>query len=119
MRFRFNGGDGDQGYFSESFLAEKVFEPWFPSKIERGPAYLLKVITGSHCGEYLAITSRMVASLEDQLEVRDYLSVVVHQVRDPGPGFVASAERLPAIGMAAIEALDRTGPAILANPRKP
>ncbi len=119
MQFRFDGGDGDQSYFSESFFAEQVTEQWFPSAIERGLAYLLKIRTGSHRGEYLAITSRVVASLEEQLEVRDYLSVVVHQVRDPGPGFVANAERLPAIGMAVIEALGRTGPAILANPRKP
>jgi hypothetical protein len=119
MQFRFDGGDGDQSYFSETFLADLVIEPWFPSTIERGPAYLVKVKTGSHRGEYLALTSRMVASLEEQLRVRDYLSVVVHQVRDPGPGFVASADRLPAIGMAAIEALGRTGSAILANPRKP
>jgi hypothetical protein len=119
MRFHFDGGDGDQSYFSESFIAELVTEPWFPSAIERGPAYLVKIKTGSHHGEYLALTSRMVASLEEQLKVRDYLSVVVHRVRDPGPGFVASAVSLPAIGMAAIKALGRTGSAIFANPRKP
>jgi hypothetical protein len=118
MQFRFDGGDGDQSYFAESFLAERVVEPWFPSIIERGPAYLVKIKTGAHCGEYLALTSRVVASLEEQLNARNYLSVVVHAVRDPGPDFVATAERLPAIGMAAIEALHR-GAAILADPRKP
>lgn len=119
MEFRFDGGDGDQSYFSEPFLAERVIEPWFPSTIRRGSAYLVKVKSGVHRGEYLALTSRVVASLADQLKVGNYLSVVVHTVRDPGPGFVASAERVPAIGMAVIEALPMAGPAILANPRKP
>lgn len=119
MEFRFDGGDGDQSYFAQPFIAQRVIEPWFPPSIERGPAYLLKIMTGIHRGEYLAITSRVLASLEEQLSIRSYLSVVVHQVLDPGPGFVASAERLPAIGMAAIEALRPVGSAILANPHKP
>lgn len=119
MQFRIDGGDGDQNYFSEPFIAELVVESWFPPAIERGPAYLLKVKTGNHCGEYLAVTSRMLSSLEDQLKTRDYISVVVHKVRDPGPGFIASADKLPAIGMAAIEAISRSGPAILLDPRKP
>jgi hypothetical protein len=116
MRFLFEGGDGDQSYFSKSFIAERVFEPWFPDVIERGSAYLLKVLTGPHQDEYLAITSRVVASLEDQIAIRNYISVVVHTLRNPGPGFVASPENLFAIGMAAIEVLKPPGPAILANP---
>jgi len=119
MLFRFDGGDGDQSYFCKTFIAERVFEQWFPSIIQRGPAYLVKIKNGSHRDEYLALTSRMAASLEDQLKARNYLSVVVHRVCDPGPGFIASAERLPAIGMAAIEVLSPGGPAILANSQKP
>ena len=105
MLFRFNGGDGDQSYFSEPFLAERVSEPWFPSAIERGPAYLVRILSGTHRGDYLALTSRVASSLEEQLRVRNYLSVVVHAVHEPGSDFVASSERLPAIGMAAIEAV--------------
>lgn len=114
-RFRFAGGDGDQSYFAEPFLTERVIEPWFPSNIERGPAYLVKVLTGAHRGEYLALTSRVLATLEEQSATRGYLSVVVHVVCDPGPGFVASPERLPAIGMAAVEVLKPRRPAIVAN----
>lgn len=116
MQFKFNGGDGDQKYFSAPFLAERVVEPWFPSIIERGPAYLLKVKTGIHCGEYLAITSRMLASLEEQMSIRNYLSVVVHAVVDPGYGFIASSERLPAVGMAIIEVLSSARPSKFTKP---
>jgi hypothetical protein len=119
MLFQFDGGDGDQDYFAKSFVAERVIESWFPSKIERGHAYLVKVLSGDHLGEYLALTSRVIASLDDQLRARNYLSVVVHAVCNPGPGFIASAERLPAIGMAAIKAVYPAGSAILVNPHEP
>lgn len=112
MRFRFDGGDGDQNWFGESFLAEQVKVPWFPPTIADEPAYLLKVLTGHHRGEFIAITSRVVASLEEQLRVRDFISVVVHIVLDPGPGFRADGEHLTSIGMAAIEAIKLKGPAI-------
>lgn len=115
VRLRFDGGDGDQDYFGESFIAERVIEPWFPSSIRRGPAWLMKVLTGRHHGEYLALTSRVEASLADQMETRGWLSVVVHRVPEPhseAPGDNADPQ---AIGMAAAEVVRRSRPAIFAR----
>jgi hypothetical protein len=116
MRFVFDGGDGDQRYLGDPFIAERVFEPWFPKQIYDGEAYLALILTGAHKDEYLALTSRMVASLEEQLRVRDYLSVVVHLVRNPGPDFTADAGNLPAIGMAAVKVVTPPNPLISAHP---
>lgn len=116
MRFLFEGGDGDRAYFDNSFVAELVKESWFPSEIPRGKAYLAHILTGAHKGEYLALTSRVEASLEEQLSVRDYLSVVVHSVRNPGAGFVAEDENLPAIGMAAVKVIRPRESVLFKNP---
>jgi hypothetical protein len=116
MRFIIDGGDGDQSYFGHSFAAERVIEPWFPRKIPRGRAYLLRIITGVHKGEYLALTSKVIASLDEQLKAQNYLSVVVHLVKSPGADFVADEANLPAIGMAIIEAVRPRKPAIFKNP---
>lgn len=105
MRIEFGGGDGDQAYFGEPFDAERVEEDWFPGMLERGPAWLVKILNGRHRGEYLALTSHVKASLEEQMAIRDLLSVVVHLVRNPGPGFLETEETTPAIGMAAVEVL--------------
>jgi hypothetical protein len=107
MRFLFEGGDGDQSYFGEPFVAERVDEDWFPDTIEYGPAYLLKVTSGRHYGEYIAITSRQTASLEEQIARDIYISVIVHVIHNPGPGFVPIPENLDAIGMAVIEVVEQ------------
>jgi len=103
LKLHFDGGDGDQGYLGSPFTAVRVYEPWFPDRVRRGPAWLVRIGSGAHEGEFLALTSRVVASLDEQLEIRDYLSVVVHVVKQPGPGFSETEENLPAIGMAAVE----------------
>jgi hypothetical protein len=105
MRLGFGGGDGDQTYFGEPFVAELVEEDWFPGTLERGPAWLVKILNGRHRGEYLALTSRVKTSLEEQMAIRDMLSVVVQLVRKPGPGFAQTEAALPAIGMTTVEVL--------------
>jgi hypothetical protein len=107
IKLGFDGGDGDQTYFGEPFVATCVEEDWFPKRLERGPAWLVRILDGRHCGEYLALTSRVQASLEDQLAIRDMLSVVVQRVKEPGPGLKETEGTMPAIGMAAVDVLDR------------
>jgi hypothetical protein len=46
------------------------------------------------------------ASLEEQMAVRDLLSVVVQLVRNPGPGILETEATMPAIGMAIVELLE-------------
>lgn len=103
LKLAFNGADGDPDYFGEPFLAERVEEDWFPGELERGPAWLVRILTGRHAGEFLALTSRLNASLEDQMEVRDMLSVVVQLVRETGSRFVETEKTMPPIAMAVVE----------------
>jgi len=105
MRLRNSGGDGDQSYFGERFEAEQVDEDWFPGILKRGSAWLVRIVSGNHCGEYLALTSRVNASLEEQMAVRNHLSVVVQVLTAPGPGFVENEITAPAIGMTVVEVL--------------
>ena len=106
MRLKFSGGDGDQSYFGEPFVTERVTEDWFPGVLEGGGAWLVRIVDGRHRGEYLALTSRVLASLEDQMKVRNFLSVVVQVIRHPGNGFRETAASAPAIGMTAVEVLN-------------
>jgi hypothetical protein len=107
IRLGFGGGDGDQAYFGEPFVAERVEEVWFPKRLERGPAWLVRILDGRHLGEYLALTSRVQASLEEQMAIRDMLSVVVQRVKEPGLGLTETEATMPAIGMTAVDVLDR------------
>ncbi|QNA85208.1 hypothetical protein G4G27_15280 [Sphingomonas sp. So64.6b] len=103
--FRIDGGDGDQDFFGLSMLARRVSEPWFGGILLGEEAYLLLLISGRHAGEYIAVTSRQVASLSDQLANGPLASVVVHRLLQPGGNFAPTQESTPANGMAAIEAL--------------
>ncbi|MEG3148853.1 hypothetical protein U1769_03055 [Sphingomonas sp. ZT3P38] len=103
--FKIDGGDGDQDFFGQPMIGLRVSEPWFTSTFPRGEAYPLRLISGRYVGEYVAITSRQVASLSDQLANSPWISVVVHRLLRPGEGFSATIETAPAIGMAAVEAL--------------
>ena len=103
--FKIDGGDGDPSFFDQAFTARRVEESWFSGTLPRGEAYLLRIESGNLSGEYIAITSRIVASLKDQLENNNWISVVIHFIRDPGVGFSPTLESAEAVGMAAIEAL--------------
>lgn len=103
MQFKIDGGDGDQSYFDRSFLVRSCEEPWFPGVLPRGPAMLTKILNGVHVGEYLALTSRVTDSLEDQIAAGPWLSVVVHKLLKTGDEFRSDLETTQAIGMAVIE----------------
>jgi hypothetical protein len=102
MKLRVDGGDGDQSYFSEPIELEVVKPDWFSAKTPRGTAILTRVLSGRHAGEYIALTSRVLASLKDQL-ASGGASVVVMVVRRPGPGFEPTLAQLDAIGMSFVE----------------
>ena len=103
MRLRLNGGDGDQSYFSEPIELEVVERDWFKPETPRGIAKLTQVLSGRHVGEYIALTSRVLASIEEQLAHRSAASVVVMVVKDPGPGFEPTLDRLDAVGMSFVD----------------
>jgi hypothetical protein len=105
MIFRIDGGDGDQDYFSNPFLAESVQETWFDGRLPRGDAILLRAVSGKFSGSYLAITSRTDKSLEWQMENGNWISVVLHKVTKIGSDYQKDLESVQAVGMAAIEIL--------------
>jgi hypothetical protein len=104
MRFRFVGGDGDPSFFGEMpFVAQRVDRVWFPRVLSRGEAFLLEVEDGKFASRYLAITSRLVASLSEQVASEKYVSVVAHLLSNTGEGFSDAPDNVDAVGMATIE----------------
>lgn len=101
-RYWIDGGDGDQDYFSEKLCLKQVSEPWFKGKIARGEALLFLVESGDHRGAYVALSSRVLASIADQFSFRDWASVVVHIVRNPTDTFDGGLEQAQAIGMSVV-----------------
>jgi hypothetical protein len=103
MRFRLIGGDGDQSYFSGKPELEAVTRDWFNADTDWGEAKLVQVATGQHKGTYVALTSRVVASIDDQLGGYRYASVIFNVVTMPGPGFRPTRAHLDAVGMCVVE----------------
>lgn len=100
ISFLFDGGDGDQSFFGESFLAVPVNENWFKPVSENKDSTLLKIISGSNRGRYLVVESRLVESLASQLSHRRFPSLIVQLISQPGPNF---SDNIIAIGMSAPE----------------
>ena len=106
VKFRMDGGDGDRTFFDEPMDLKVVAEPWFSGLLPRGKAYLLVAQDGKFIGKYFAITSRQVATIPEQLEWGKLVSVVVHEVKNPGSEFrTDSLVDARAFGMAVIERL--------------
>jgi hypothetical protein len=103
QQFVMDGGDGDQSFFSERKMMRLTTAAWFPGHVRRGPAMLLVVEGGKHDGEYVALTTRVLASLDDQLTERNWASVVVHRIKNPTPSFDGSEKDAYPIGMSFVE----------------
>jgi hypothetical protein len=99
MKLSIDGGDGDQSYFAHRLLMEQVERAWFRRETPRGSGLLFQIASGPHKGEYAVLTSRVQASVEEQLAQTGSASVVVGIVLDPGPNFEPTFEHLRAIGM--------------------
>jgi hypothetical protein len=104
-RFRIDGGDGDQAFFSQPQILRLTEAAWFPSRVRRGEALLFVVEGGQNSGEYIALTTRVMASLVDQIRDHGWASGVVHRIRNPTPSFDGSERDADPIGMAFIERL--------------
>ena len=82
---------------------------WFQPETPQGRAKLVIVVSGPRVGKYFALTSRVVASIDDQLAERNHasvvVSVVVSVVSNPGPRFRPKVN-LDAVGMALVELIE-------------
>lgn len=101
MRLLLLGGDGDQSYLSARSELEVVEQDWFQPETPRGRAKLVIVVSGPRVGKYFALSSKVVASIDDQLAEGDHASVV----SNPGPGFRPKVN-LDAIGMALVKLIE-------------
>lgn len=101
--YKIDGGDGDQSYFSAPLILELAVEAWFNGELRRGDAELFRVKHGQHKGTYVALTSRVLESIESQLERHNIASVVVHIIRNPTASFDGSDKDADPIGMSAVE----------------
>ena len=97
-----DGGDGDQLWFGSKLNLKVVTADWFIGELRRGEAHLFQVIDGQFSGQYIAITSRVLAPINAQLEDCNFASVVVHEIRNPSDSFDAFGQDAHAIGMAVI-----------------
>ncbi len=78
LSFLIDKGDGDQTFFGTLKELVLVEESWFPDKIWRGKAYLFIIKNGSFKGRYVALTSRVLSSIPDQIDTNGVASVIVH-----------------------------------------
>lgn len=101
--YKIGGGDGDQSYFSAPLILELAEEAWFDGEVRRGDASLFRVKHGQHKGTYVALTSRVLESIERQLERQNIASVVVHIIRNPTASFDGSDKDAEPIGMSVFE----------------
>lgn len=102
MIFKIDGGDGDQAFFEPGYWVETGSAPWFDPAFPRGQALLLRAITGIHAGRYLAITSRVPASIDEQIASRGMASVILHTIEHAGDAFAADTDAVRAVGMTVI-----------------
>jgi hypothetical protein len=101
--FRIDGGDGDQNFFGTPLILERTQTRWFHGKVLRGEAMLFIVVGGKFAGEYVALTSRTMDKLDDQLSRYGWASVVVHRIRNPTTTFNGSEEDADPVGMSFVE----------------
>ena len=102
MRLILIGGDGEQAWFGAPIELEKVDRGWFNSHTERGQGTLVQVVSGPHAGKYIALTSKVTASIEDQLASLGQASVVVNVIRRAA-NFRPGIYGLDAVGMGFVE----------------
>ncbi len=97
-------GDGDKDFFSQERILRKVSEPWFKGTVRRGEGILFKIEDrGKYFGRFVILTTRVLASLDEQIEKLGFASVVVHLVSNPTPSFDGQERDADPVGMSFID----------------
>jgi hypothetical protein len=107
MRLLIDGGDGDQSYFGSPMLLESANCAWFDSNTPRGDALLFRIVEGKNSGTFVALTSRVIADIKQQLEHQHSASVIVSIVKNAGNSFRSTLDNFDAIGMAFADVIER------------
>lgn len=107
--FIISSGDGNQKVVGEKLRLQRINPEWFDGKVYRSSeffedAYLLKVISmGEYHNRMVALTSRVLMSLDDQFRERKYASTVVHVISDEFSSRRITAENSSPEGMAFVD----------------
>tara|TARA_R110002049_G_scaffold111909_1_gene261247 strand:- start:108 stop:446 length:339 start_codon:yes stop_codon:yes gene_type:complete len=97
-------GDGDPQFFGVPRRLRLIEEPWFHGvKDWPGKAFLFKVDGGAYDSQFVALSPRTSMSIEEGIASHNLVSIIVHLVLRPGPGFEGTEEDSAAIGMATLE----------------
>lgn len=97
------GGDGEPDFFIIPRRIRLTEADWFPGRLIRGEALLFLVEGGGkYGGKYVALTTRVLAPLRDQLVSYGNASVVVHLINNPTSSFDGSERDADPFGMAVV-----------------
>ena len=103
------GGDGDPVFFGKPRVLVLTKASWFPDSIsDYGEALLFHVEGGEHSEEFVALTSRSLARLPEQIADFGWASVIVHRIKNPTASFDGGRLDSLAIGMSFIERMERS-----------
>jgi len=98
------GGDGASSFFIKPRELVLTEATWFTGSIsDFGEALLFLVEGGEYSGEYIALSSRSLARLTEQIADFGWASVVVHRITNPTASFDGGRKDSIAIGMSFVQ----------------
>lgn len=77
-KFFLNGGDGNQSFFAEPKTIKFSSLDWTPRITGFSDAYIFEILNGNLSGQFIALTSRWVMTLPEQIKSNNGASVIVH-----------------------------------------
>jgi hypothetical protein len=105
-RFAILGGDGNQDFLQERQTLILIEADWFPGKTYMSmgsPALLFRIDGGRWHGRFLAISSRVITSLDKQFEIDGNASCILQLIENPTATFTTDTERdIDALAMAVV-----------------
>jgi hypothetical protein len=102
-RLRTPGGDGDQAFFARLGIQRLTEPDWVPGKISGwGRPCCLSLKVENFPVNTVALTTKSVTGIADQISRRGSAGVVLHSIKNP-VSFDGSSRDADAIGMAVSE----------------
>lgn len=91
-RYILEDGDGDPAFMHIKHELMRAEKNWFHDIIQDQPAELFIIVSSNHYGSYIALSSRINMSIEEQIERNGFASVVVNLIQNPTETFGANPE---------------------------
>ena len=104
--YRIDSGDGDQTFLGSGVVLRRASADWFTGSVgDWGAAILFVVVDGKYAGDYVALTPKSRAPINEELAQYGHASVVVHRILNPTSSFTGQRSDFDPIGMAMISAI--------------